>query len=72
MGMQTGAATLENNMGFPQKMKNGTTLLPSNCTTRYLSKGYKNTDSKGHMHSNVYSGTTNTSQIMEITLKSSR
>ena len=24
MGMQTGAATVENNMEFPQKIKNGT------------------------------------------------
>ena len=40
-----GAATLENSMEFPQKMKTRTTLWPSNCTTRCLSKGYKNADS---------------------------
>ena len=28
--MQTGAATVENIMEFPQKTKNGTALLPSN------------------------------------------
>ena len=27
-------------MEVPQKIKNRTTLQPSNCTTRYLSKGY--------------------------------
>ena len=39
--MQTGATTLENSMEVPQKVKNRATLWPSNCTTRYLSKGYK-------------------------------
>ena len=49
MGMQAGAATLENSMEVPQKTKNRTTLRPSNCT-RYLSKGYRCAVSKGHMH----------------------
>ena len=34
MGMQGGAATLENSMEVPQKMKNRSTLRPRNCTTR--------------------------------------
>ena len=42
VGMQTGAATLENNIEVPQKITNRTTLWPSNCTTRCLFKGYKN------------------------------
>ena len=63
--MQAGAATLENSMEVPQKIKNRTTLPPSNCTTRYLSKGYKYAVSKGHMHPNVYSSTINNSQSME-------
>ena len=50
---------------FLQKLKNRTILWLSKCTTRYLSKEYKNTDSKGHMHPNVYSSTINNSQIME-------
>ena len=65
MEMQTGAATLEKSMELPQEIKNGTTLKPSNCTTRYLSKGYRYTVSKGHMHPNVYSNAINNSQIME-------
>ena len=65
VGMQTGAATLENSMEVPQKIKNRATLQPSNCTTRYLSKGYKNADLKGHMHLNVYSNTMNNNQSME-------
>ena len=36
VGMQAGAATLENSMEVPQKAKNRSTLQPSNCTTRYL------------------------------------
>ena len=65
VGMQTGTATLENNMEVPQKIKNRNTLQPRNCTTRNLSKGYKSDDLKGHMHPNVYSSTINNSQIME-------
>ena len=30
VGMQTGAATVENSMEFPQNTKNGTTFLSSN------------------------------------------
>ena len=41
VGMQTGAASLENSKEVLQKIKNRTTLQPSNCTTRYLSKGYR-------------------------------
>ena len=52
---------------FPQEVKNRTTLRPSNCTTRFLPKGYKNSDSKGNMHLDVYSSIINNSQIMERT-----
>ena len=65
VGMQTGAATMENSMEVPQKVKNRTTLQPSNCTTRYLSNGYMCAVSKGHMHPHVYSSTINNSQSME-------
>ena len=64
LGMQTGAAALENSMEFCRKTKNRTTPQPSNCTTRYLSKGCKYPASKGHMHPNVYSSTTNNSHVM--------
>ena len=47
VGIQTGAAPLENSMEVPQKIKNRTILQSSNGTTKYLPKGYKNTDSKG-------------------------
>ena len=65
VGMQSGAATLEKSMEVPQKIKNRTTLRPSNCTNRYLSKGYSYAVLKGHMHPNVYSSTMNNSQSME-------
>ena len=65
VGMQTGAATVENSMEIPQKIKNTNTLRPVNCTTRYLPKGYRCGVSKGHMHPNVYSSTINNSQSME-------
>ena len=55
------AATLE----VPQKVKTRTSLWSSVHTIRYLFKGYKNSDSKGHMHPNVYSNITNNSQTME-------
>ena len=32
VGMQTGAATVENSMEFAQKIKNGTAFWPSNST----------------------------------------
>ena len=63
--IQIGAAPLENDTEFPQKIKNRTTVQPSNCTTSYLSKGYKSADFKGHMHPHVYSSTISNSQIME-------
>ena len=65
VGMQTGAAILENSMEVPQKIKNRTTLWPSNCTIRHLSKGYRYAVLKGHMHPHVYSSTSNISQSME-------
>ena len=65
MGMQAGAATLENSMEIPQKTKNRPTLQPSNYAIRHLSKGYRCAVSKGHMHPHVYSSTVNNSQNME-------
>ena len=36
-----GAATIENSMEVPQKIKNRNTILSSNSISRYLSKGYE-------------------------------
>ena len=65
VGMQIGVGILENSMEVPQKVKNRAILPPSNCTTRYLSEGYKNSDLKGHMHPIVYSSNVYNSQMME-------
>ena len=65
VGVQTSAATLENSVEGPQKVRNRTTLSPSKCTTRHLPKGYGNADSKGHLHPNVYNSTISNSQSTE-------
>ena len=65
VAMQAGAATLENTIEVPQKIKHRTTLWPSNCTIRYLYKGYRYAVLKGHMHPHVCSSTINKSQSME-------
>ena len=65
VGMQTGAAALENSVEVPQKIKNRSTLRPSNSTARNLPKGYRSADTQGPLYFNVYSSTFNNSQIME-------
>ena len=65
VGMQTGTATLENSVEVPQKIKNRMILQPSNSTTRDLSKGDKNADSKRHVYPNVYNSIISNSQILE-------
>jgi len=67
VGMQAGAATVENSMEIPQKVKNRATLRSSYLTTRYLPKEYKNTNSKGYTHPYVYSSIIYSSQDMEAT-----
>ena len=52
--MQTGTAIVETNMEVPQKAKNKTTLWSNNCTVGCLPPRYKNTNSKGYMHPDVY------------------
>ena len=63
--MQTVTVTLEDSMEVPQETKNRTSLQSSNCTIRYLPKGYKNTDLKEYMHPNVYSSIISNRQSME-------
>ena len=65
VGMKTGTATVENSMEFLQKVKNRTILQANNHTTGYLPKEYKNTNSKGHMHSYIYNSVIYNSQDME-------
>ena len=65
VGMQIGAATLENSVEGPQKIKNRITLQPINGTSRNLSKGYSSADAQGHMYPNVYSSSFDKSQIIQ-------
>ena len=41
-----GAATVESSTNIPQKIKNGTTIIPSHSTSGYLSEEIQNTHSK--------------------------
>ena len=52
--MQTGAATVEDSTGLPQKIKNGTALSPSNSTSGNISEGTQNTNSKEHKQPYVH------------------
>ena len=65
VGMQAGAAALENSMEVPQEARNRATLWASNCTSRYLPQMYKRNDLKGHIHPIVYSSNAHNSQTME-------
>ena len=49
VGMQIGAATVENSMEIPQKKKNGSAFWPSNPTSENISEETQNTNSKEHM-----------------------
>ena len=67
VGMQTGEATVENSMEFPQKSKNGTALLPSNSTAGIIPEESWNTSPKEPVHPNVHSSTIYNSQVLEAT-----
>ena len=62
-----GAATMENSMEVPQKLKNRTTIPSSNFTLEYLSKENKNTNSKRYMHPYVHGSIIYNRQAVEIT-----
>ena len=67
VGMQTGAATVENSMEVHQKNKNKTTIWPRNSTLGYISKKPKNTNLKRHMHRSAQSSIICNCQGMEAT-----
>ena len=54
VGVQIGAATMENIMEFLQKIKNGTALWPSDSTSGYLPEDSQNTYSKKYMQLYVH------------------
>ena len=62
--MQAGAANVENSMEFPQKIKSGSVLWPSNSTPGDLSEEPQNTNSKEYMHPYVHVSITYNSQAI--------
>ena len=54
VGVQTGAATVESSVEIPQKIKNGYAFWPSDPTSRNISKGTQNTNSKEHKQPYVH------------------
>ena len=50
VGMQNGAATVENSMEFPQKTKNGTAFWPGNSTAGIIPPESWITNLKETMH----------------------
>ena len=65
VGMQTGIATVENSMEFPQKTKNGTAFWPENSTAESIPLEFWNTNSKEPMHPYVHSSIIYNSQVLE-------
>ena len=62
---QFDAPTVENSMEVPQKIKNSTTIYPSNPTSGYLSEEIKNTNLKRYMPSYVHGSIIYNSQNKE-------
>ena len=50
VGMWTGAATLENCVEVPQRVKNRPALPPSNCTVGDLPQRFRCNETPGHLH----------------------
>ena len=65
VGMQAGAATLENSMEVPQKTKNRTTLDPAMALLGIYPRDTGVLFQRGTMHPHVYSSTISNSQSME-------
>ena len=49
-----GAATMENNMEIPQKIKTRVTIRPSYSTSVYFLEEHENNNLKNYIHSYVY------------------
>ena len=64
-GMQTGAATVENSMEIPQKIKNGTAFCPSGPSSRNICEGTQNANLKERKYPYVHGSVIYNSQDME-------
>ena len=65
LGMQTGAATVESGMEYPQKLKSGSAFWPRNPTSENISEGTQNTNLEEHEHPNVHRSIIYSHQDME-------
>ena len=65
VGVQIGAATVENSMKFPQKIKNRTAFWPSDPTSGNISEETQNTNCKEYMHPYVHCSIIYNSQDLE-------
>ena len=73
LGMQTGAATVENSMEIPQKIKNGSAFWPSDPPSGNISEETQNINLKEYKHSCVlYSIIYNRQDIEAAQVPSSR
>ena len=62
-----GAATMENSMAVPQKIKNRTTIWSSNPTSGYIYKGNETIISKRYLYFHVYGSNIHNNQGTETT-----
>ena len=65
--VQIGAATVENSMEFPQKIKNETALWPNNSISGHIFEETKNTNLKDYMQPSAHCNTICNNQYMEAT-----
>ena len=65
VGMETGEATIKNNMEVPLRSKNRASIWSCNPTPERISK--ENHNLKTYMYPNVHSSTIYNSQDMEVT-----
>ena len=66
VGMQTGAATVENSVEVPQKTKDGTAFWPSDSTSGNISEETQNSNLKKYMHPYVHCSIICNSQDLEV------
>ena len=65
VGMWSGAATLENCVEVPQRVKNRSALRPSNCSAGDLPQRYRCSETPGHLNPDVSSSNGHNSQTVE-------
>ena len=67
VGMEIGAATMEDSREVSQKTKIRTNIWPSNSSPEYTSEKNKSTNLKRHMHPSVYNSIIYNCQGMKMT-----